>query len=51
KVYELSERIYHCAACQISVDRDLNAALNLRNKAVSYTASACGVPNQPKASA
>ena len=51
KELKLIERIYHCESCKISIDRDFNAAINLRNKAVSYTASACGVPNQPKAAA
>jgi putative transposase len=32
----LSERSYHCAECGLEIDRDLNAALNLRNKAMSY---------------
>ena len=49
KELKLIERIYHCESCKISIDRDFNAAINLRNKAVSYTASACGVPNQPPA--
>jgi putative transposase len=51
KELKLIERIYHCESCKISIDRDFNAAINLRSKAVSYTASACGVPNQPKAAA
>jgi hypothetical protein len=29
------------------MDRDLNATINLRNQAVSYTASACGVFKPP----
>ena len=28
---ELSDRIYHCDACNLSIDRDLNAAINIRN--------------------
>jgi putative transposase len=28
---KLSERVYHCEACGQSLDRDLNAALNLKN--------------------
>ena len=28
----LSDRTYHCHSCGFSIDRDLNAALNLRNK-------------------
>ena len=31
---ELSERTYTCEACGFSIDRDLNAALNLKNYAV-----------------
>lgn len=30
----LSERVYHCDECGLTIDRDLNAALNLRNEAV-----------------
>jgi putative transposase len=26
----LSERVYHCPCCLLSIDRDLNAALNIR---------------------
>lgn len=40
----LKERIYRCEFCGHEQDRDLNAAINLTTKAVSYTASACGVP-------
>ena len=41
----LSERMYHCSECGISIDRDRNAAINLRNLAVGHTESlnACGV--------
>lgn len=28
----LSDRTYHCRSCGIEIDRDLNAAINLRNK-------------------
>ena len=28
---KLSERIYHCPACGAEIDRDYNAALNLRD--------------------
>ncbi len=41
---KLSERTFHCESCGFSCDRDLNASLNLKSKAVSYTVSACGVP-------
>ena len=27
----LSDRIYHCDACDLTIDRDLNAAINIRN--------------------
>jgi len=30
QVMPLSERIYHCPCCLLSIDRDLNAALNIR---------------------
>ena len=46
KVLKLSEREYVCENCGLVIDRDLNAAINLRNKSVSYTESACGVPKQ-----
>ncbi len=41
----LSERTYHCEECGQCVDRDVNAAINLRNLAVGLTESlnACGV--------
>ena len=28
---ELSERIFHCESCGLDIDRDLNAAINIRN--------------------
>ena len=46
KELKLSEREYVCENCGLVIDRDLNAAINLRNKSVSYTESACGVPKQ-----
>ena len=33
----LSERHYHCSKCGISIDRDQNAALNLKHVAVGHT--------------
>jgi len=27
----LSDRIYHCEVCGLTIDRDLNAAINIRN--------------------
>ncbi|WP_293089607.1 zinc ribbon domain-containing protein [Okeania sp. SIO3B5] len=37
----LNNRTYDCPDCGISIDRDLNASINLRN-AVGLTANACG---------
>ncbi|WP_255502705.1 RNA-guided endonuclease TnpB family protein [Okeania sp. KiyG1] len=37
----LSLRTYDCPECGISIDRDLNASINLRN-AVGLTVNACG---------
>lgn len=37
KVLKLSERVFDCACCGFSLDRDLNAAINLKKQAVSYT--------------
>lgn len=31
KTLKLSDRIYHCENCEIVIDRDLNASLNLKN--------------------
>ena len=31
---ELSDRIYHCNACGLTMDRDLNAAINIRNRGI-----------------
>lgn len=43
---KLSDREYVCECCGLVIDRDLNASVNLRNKAVSYIASACGASKQ-----
>ena len=45
KDLSLSERQYDCNACGASIDRDINAAINLKNLAVGHTESlnACGV--------
>lgn len=37
----LSERVFNCKHCGLEIDRDLNAAINLRN-AASHVVSACG---------
>ena len=42
---KLSERTYHCEPCGLQIDRDLNAAVNLKQYTVSYTGSACGAIN------
>lgn len=39
---DLNERTYRCQACGLVIDRDLNAAINLRNLAGSSPVSACG---------
>ena len=31
KDLKLSDRIYHCSSCGLIIDRDLNAAINIRN--------------------
>jgi putative transposase len=38
----LSVRSWQCPVCTAKHDRDINAAINLRNYAVSSTVSACG---------
>lgn len=38
----LSERVLECEHCGFSLDRDLNAAINLKN-AASHVVSACGL--------
>jgi putative transposase len=38
----LSERYFKCEECGFKIDRDLNASLNLKNMAGSYSVSACG---------
>ena len=41
----LSERVFNCPHCRFSLDRDLNAAIDLKNVAASSTVSACGLEN------
>ena len=46
---ELSERIFRCESCGLEIDRDLNAALNLKDVAASEseTLNACGGDVRP----
>ncbi|MHB8361830.1 MAG: zinc ribbon domain-containing protein, partial [Thermoplasmataceae archaeon] len=30
----LSYRIYHCNACDLTIDRDLNASINIKRKGI-----------------
>ena len=44
---DLSDRVYTCQSCGLKIDRDLNAALNLRQEGfriytVGHTGCACG---------
>ena len=39
---KLQERVWTCSHCKTTHDRDINAAINLKNYAVSYTVPACG---------
>jgi len=38
----LAQRVWTCPGCLVEHDRDINAAMNLMNMAVSSTATACG---------
>jgi putative transposase len=42
EVLTLAQRHWTCPGCGASHDRDVNAAINLKNMAVSSTVSACG---------
>jgi putative transposase len=44
----LKDRMFQCAVCDFHTGRDLNAAINLKKQAVSYTVSACRVPKPSK---
>lgn len=44
----LSDRVYRCSNCGSIIDRDLNAAINLKNFAVGSTVKACGDAVRPK---
>ncbi len=46
-VLSLNERVYVCAECGSILDRDLNAAINLRNMAASSAVTACGACVRP----
>ncbi|MGB3401189.1 MAG: RNA-guided endonuclease TnpB family protein [Microcoleaceae cyanobacterium] len=39
----LSERVFKCDSCGVEIERDLNAAINLKSLAASSVVSACGV--------
>ena len=45
----LSERTYHCSECGISIDRDINAAINLKPTTAGHAEShVCGVQISPQ---
>lgn len=39
----LSERIYHCDNCNTSIDRDINAAINIKNQGLKIITSTVGI--------
>ena len=48
KTLTLSQRSYNCESCGLSLDRDLNAAINLTQyPTASYAGVACGAANNP----
>ena len=47
KDLKLSERIFNCDVCGLSIDRDLNAAINIKNYTESYSVKACGELEKP----
>jgi putative transposase len=48
-VKPLSERVHNCPNCEVSLDRDLNASLNILQRTVGQPFAACGglVVRQP----
>jgi putative transposase len=42
---KLSDRVYKCSDCGFEIDRDLNAAINLKNRAKHAQINACGEDN------
>lgn len=48
KDLKLSERIFNCDGCGISIDRDLNASINIKNYTESYSEKACGELCKPE---
>ena len=42
----LSDRIFECESCGKEIDRDLNAAINLKQLAASSAVIACGLVGQ-----
>ena len=50
KELSLSERTYHCNECGLEIDRDVNAAINLKHLAARHAESinACGVHVRPR---
>lgn len=50
KELSLSERTYHCSECGLEIDRDVNAAINLKNLAAGHAESinAYGVDVSPR---
>jgi putative transposase len=45
----LSERVYKCNDCGFEIDRDLNAAINLKNTGLLPEFQACGLDVKPEA--
>lgn len=48
KDLKLSERIFNCDGCGFRIDRDLNAAINVKNYTESYSVKACGELYKPE---